>query len=109
MFISFFAVLQVHNMSSSAVYILDVKGKVRLFLPILNILNSFSAEPVVLYIWVCCVWVVSVMPPGVFSVFFASEFYEYLYIILKFVAWQVSGSGQSLQLHSWHSAYSSSH
>jgi hypothetical protein len=69
MFISFLAVLQLHNMSSSAVYILDVKGKVRLFLPSLNVLSLLFLVPVVFYIWVCCVWVVSVRPPVIFSDF----------------------------------------
>ena len=67
-------------MSSSAVYILDVKGKVRLFLLSLKVLCSLYAVPAVF-----CVWVVSVRPPVVFSAF-GSEFYEYLYIILKSVA-----------------------
>jgi len=62
-FLSFLAVPQLGNMSSSAVYILDVKGKVRLFLLILNVLSLFSAVPALFYIWVCCVWVVSVRPP----------------------------------------------
>ena len=64
MFISFLAVHQLHNMSSSAVYILDVKGKVRLFLLSLNVLSLFSAVPAVFYIWV-----VSVRLPGIFSDF----------------------------------------
>jgi len=58
MFLSFLAVPQLHNMSSSAVYILDVKGKVRLLLLGLNVLSLFSAVPAVFYIWV-----VSVRPP----------------------------------------------
>jgi len=85
-FLSFLAVLQLRNMSSSAVYILDVKGKVRLFLPSLNVLSLFSAVPALFYIWVCCVWL-SVSGHLLFLVvIFAAELYEYLYIILKFVA-----------------------
>ena len=64
MFISFLAVLELRNMSSSAVYILDVKGKVRLVLLSLNELSLFAAVPAVFYIWV-----VSVRPPVIFSDF----------------------------------------